>query len=255
MLLNGDDAVTGRDLPSLRFLTSSSAPLTLQEWRRFEERFEIPIAQGYGTSETGWIAGSNETARRPGSVGRPLPYHRLQVVAEDGAPLPAGEVGFVELGAEPDMAFRQLGADGRIETYATGRTRTGDLGYLDADGFLFLTGRQKDLIIRGGVNIAPLEIDGVLLDQPEVAEAATVGVPDPVYGEEVVCFVVLKPDATLTEAALLDRCADRLPPPKRPKQVIFRDALPKTGRGKMDRRALIDAWVADHPADHPAGDA
>jgi acyl-CoA synthetase (AMP-forming)/AMP-acid ligase II len=175
-----------------------------------------------------------------------LPYHRLRIVGEDGTPLRPGEIGFVELGADPAMAFRQLGADGRIETYATGRMRTGDLGYLDADGFLFLTGRQKDLIIRGGVNIAPLEIDGVLLDQPEIAEAATVGVPDPVYGEEVVCYVVLKPGAAVDARAILDRCAARLPAAKRPKQVVFRDALPKTGRGKMDRRALVEDWVAAH---------
>lgn len=244
MLVNGDDTVTGRDLPTLRFVTSSSAPLTLQEWRRFEERFEIAIAQGYGSSETGWIAGSHEGARKVGSVGRPLPYHKLGIVAEDGTPLPSGEIGFVELGWDPQAAFRQLGEGGELDTYAVGRTRTGDLGYLDADGFLFLTGRQKDLIIRGGVNISPLEIDSELLDLTEIAEAATVGVPDPVYGEEVVCFVVLRPGSRLTAEAILARCADRLAPPKRPKQVIFRDALPKTGRGKMDRRALIDAWVA-----------
>jgi acyl-coenzyme A synthetase/AMP-(fatty) acid ligase len=244
MLLNGDDAVTGADLPTLRFVTSSSAPLTLQELRRFEDRFGIPIAQGFGASEIGWIAGCDETTRRPGSVGRPLPYHRLAIVAEDGMPLPPGEIGFVELGGDPAGEYRQLGADGRIETTAVGRTRTGDLGYLDADGYLFLTGRQKDLIIRGGVNIAPLEIDGVLLDQPEIAEAATVGVPDPVYGEAVVCFVVLRPGAKLSADALLDRCTARLPAPKRPKAVIFRDALPKTGRGKMDRRKLVDDWVA-----------
>ena len=122
---------------------------------------------------------------------------------------------------------RRTGATGSIRG---GRARTGDLGYLDADGYLYITGRARDLIIRGGINIAPTEIDNLVLQMPGVAEAATVGVPDPIYGEEVVVYVVPKPGANLDEAAVLVHCEAALPLAKRPKQAIFRDALPKSER-------------------------
>src|SRR5205807_3358303 len=127
----------------------SSAPLTIEEWRRFEERFGIRIAQGYGSSETGWIAAVSGKTRRLGTVGKPLPYHRLAIVGADGKPLPAGEVGHVEIGGFAEHAYRYLADDGSVKDHSRGRIRTGDLGILDADGFLVLTGREKDLIIRG----------------------------------------------------------------------------------------------------------
>lgn len=249
MLMSGDDALTGADLPTLRFITSSSAPLTLEEARRFEARFEIPIGQGYGTSEAGWIAGSDEATRRLGSVGKPLPYHDLKIVDGEGRALPVGEVGFVELGNDPARDYRYVDPGGAVKVHATGRFRTGDLGYLDADGYLFITGRERDLIIRGGVNIAPIEIDGVLLQRGEVAEAATVGVPDPIYGEAVVSYVVLKPGAGIGEAALLKHCGTALPAFKTPERILVRDALPKTERGKIDRKALIAEWARERAAE------
>jgi acyl-coenzyme A synthetase/AMP-(fatty) acid ligase len=249
MLLSANGEISGADLPSLRFITSSSAPLTMEEAKRFEAHFAIPIGQGYGTSEAGWIAGSNEASRRPGSVGRPLPYHDLRIVGPDGRALPAGGVGLVELGNDPARRYRYVAADGAVKTHATGRFRTGDLGYLDEEGFLFVTGRETDLIIRGGVKIAPLEIDGVLLQRADVVEAATVGVPDPIYGEAVVSFVVAKPQADVTEAALLEHCRTLLPAFKAPKAIRFRDALPKTERGKIDRKSLIADWTRDNPSE------
>jgi acyl-coenzyme A synthetase/AMP-(fatty) acid ligase len=242
MLMRNEDGVSGADLPTLRFMTSSSAPLTVEEAKRFEDRFEVPIGQGYGTSEAGWIAGSNETSRRLGSVGRPLPYHELRIVGGDGRPLPAGEAGLVELGNDPDREYRYVSEDGTVKVHARGRFRTGDLGYLDDDGYLFVTGRERDLIIRGGVNIAPLEIDGVLMRRAEIAEAATVGIPDSIYGEEVVSYVVVKPDARIGEAALLAHCGAYLPAFKAPKAIRFTDSLPKTARGKIDRKSLIEDW-------------
>ena len=119
------------------------------------------------------------------------------------------------------------------------------MGFLDADGYLHLTGREKDLIIRGGVNISPLEIDDVLMQIPEIVEAATIGVPEEIYGEEVVSYVVLKPGATLAAADILAHCARHLAVFKVPKQVHFRGALPKTERGKLDRKALVAEWRKD----------
>ena len=247
MLVNRPAQVRGADLPRLRFVTSSSAPLPVAQWKAFERLYGIPVAQGYGTSETGWIAGSSERTRRLGSVGRPHAYHRAAIVDPDGNPLPRGEIGAIEIGGDPDTEYRYLADDGSIRVNAKGRIQTGDVGYLDADGYLYVTGRRKELIIRGGVNVAPVEIDNVVLEMPGIADAATVGVPDGIYGEEVVIYVVAKPGAALTPDAVLAHCADRLPQPKRPKQVILRDALPKTGRGKMDRNALAEDWKTRHP--------
>jgi long-chain acyl-CoA synthetase len=216
--------------------------LLVEEWRRFEERFGISVAQGYGTSETGWIAGCSEKTRRFGSVGMPMPYHRLCIVDREGRVCPPGETGQVEVGGFDGNAYRYVDEDGEIRINALGRTRTGDLGYLDADGYLYLTGREKELIIRGGVNISPLEIDNLLLQMPGIAEAATIGVPDRVYGEEVVSYVVLAPGATLAASDILQFCAERIAAFKAPKQIVLCAELPKTERGKLDRKALGLAW-------------
>ena len=242
ILLNGELQVEPDALPKLRFLTSSSAPLLLDEWKRFEGKFGIRVAQGYGASEANWIAAISGEARRLGTVGRPFGYHDFAIVGGEGRRLPPGEIGAVEVGGWPDHPFRYLDDDGAIRVHARGRIRTGDIGCLDADGFLLLTGREKDLIIRGGAKISPLEIDACLMQCADVIEAATVGVPDPIYGEEVVSYVVARPGAALDREAVLRHCADALPGFKAPKQIVLAAALPKTERGKLDRKALVEEW-------------
>ena len=242
-LLKREDAVDRAELPSLRFLTSSSAPLTVEEWRRFEERFGIPIAQAYGSSETGWIAAISSEERRLGTVGRPFTCHDLAIVGTDGTRLAAGEIGRVEIGGlPPHHAYRYLGDDGSAAASSHGRIRTGDLGFLDREGFLHLTGREKELIIRGGVNISPVEIDGLLMQRTDIIEAATVGVPDAVYGEEVVSYVVARPGAAVDPGELLRYCGTVLPSFKAPKRIVLSTSLPKTERGKLDRKALVALW-------------
>jgi long-chain acyl-CoA synthetase len=245
ILLNTETDAQRSNLPSLRFITSSSAPLTIEEWRRFEARFGIPIAQGYGSSETGWIAAIPGEHRRLGTVGRPFAYHCLAVVDADGRPLPPGQIGQVEIGGHASHDYRYLADDGSVKSGSRGRIRTGDLGLLDADGFLSLTGREKDLIIRGGVNISPIEIDGFLMQHPELIEVATVGVPDAIYGEEVVSYVVARPGATVDSGELLRYCSEGLPAFKAPKQIVLSISLPKTERGKLNRRALAELWRRD----------
>ncbi|MGE3158296.1 MAG: class I adenylate-forming enzyme family protein [Xanthobacteraceae bacterium] len=246
ILLNADDGTERADLPSLRFITSSSAPLTVEEWRRFEDRFNIPLAQGYGSSETGWIAAIPGEQRRFGTVGRPLAYHDLAVVDAEGRPLPPGQIGQVEIGGFAGHAYRYLAEDGSVRINSRGRIRTGDLGMLDPDGFLRLTGREKELIIRGGAKISPLEIDSFLMQRPELIEVATVGVPDAIYGEEVVSYVVARPGTTIDAGELLQFCSDGLPDFKAPKRIIVSDvSLPKTERGKLDRKALAARWACN----------
>jgi acyl-CoA synthetase (AMP-forming)/AMP-acid ligase II len=243
MLLQGADTDLATAPPALRFVTSSSAPLLVDEWRRFEARFGVRVVQGYGTSETGWIAASHDGPRRIGTAGRPLPYHRLTIVDSAGHAAPTGQVGAVEVGGTPHNAYRYIGDDGIVSVHSVGRIRTGDLGYLDADGYLHLTGRERDLIIRGGVNISPVEIDNVLIAMDGIAEAMTIGVPDKIYGEEVVSCVVLATSAKLAPEDVLAWCAARLPAFKAPKRIIFRNALPKTERGKLDRKALAAEYA------------
>jgi acyl-CoA synthetase (AMP-forming)/AMP-acid ligase II len=247
ILLNGDPPPDAFDVPTLRFMTSSSAPLLVEEWRRFEARFGLRVAQGYGCSEVGWIAAQPGEKRRLGTVGRPHGYHGLTIVDGDGRSLKVGETGAVELGGLDDNPYRTLGDDGAIRVDCRGRMKTGDLGFLDDDGYLHLTGRAKDLIIRGGVNISPVEIDAVLMGQPEVLEVATVGVPDALYGEEVVAYVVLRPGCGLGAADILNRCAATLPAFKAPKRIVLSDELPKTERGKLDRKALVERWRRETP--------
>ena len=244
MLANREAARGKNAAPTLRFITSSSAPLLMSEWRRFEETFGIPICQGYGTSETGWIAGSFEATRKPGSVGRPHPYQKLRIVDADGKPLPADEIGAIQIAGNPAGRYRYLDVDGSVRVNAEGAILTGDLGFVDSDGFLFVTGREKDLIIRGGVNISPLEIDNVVIQMPGVADVATVGVPDDIYGEQVVVYVAPREGVRVDADSVRDHCARHLAEFKMPGAIVFRDDLPKTARGKMDRKALAGEWTA-----------
>ena len=182
ILLNSEQTAHRDTLPKLRFITSSSAPLLLEEWKRFEQKFGIPVAQGCGASEVELDCGYSRRTAPPRQVGRPLAYHDLAIVDADGRRLPAGEIGYVELGGLGDHPYRYLGDDGEVKIHSRGRFRTGDLGSLDADGFLTLSGREKELIIRGGAKISPVEIDSYLMQHADVIEAATVGVPDAIYG-------------------------------------------------------------------------
>jgi len=250
ILLNSDQTVQGGngrswhrdDLPKLRFITSSSAPLMLEEWKRFEQKFGIPIAQGCGASEVSWIAAIPGERRRLGTVGRPFAYHDLAIVDADGRRLPAGEIGYVELGGLGEHhPYRYLGDDGEVKIHSRGRFRTGDLGALDAEGFLTLSGREKELIIRGGAKISPVEIDSFLMQHADVIEAATIGVPDAIYGEEVMSYVVARPGVDAD--TLLRYCAGALPAFKAPKRIVLSaSSLPKTDRGKLDRKALAERW-------------
>ena len=192
--------------------------------------------------QIGWIAAQPGEQRRIGTVGRPHAYHGLSIVGAEGQVLRPGEMGAVELGGLRDNVYRTLADDGSLRADGQDRIRTGDLGFLDGDGYLHLTGRAKDLIIRGGVNISPLEIDGVLMQRTDVVEACTIGVPDKVYGEEVVAYVVLRPGAAVGSDDILRHCSAKLPAFKTPKQIVLCDELPKTERGKLDRKALAERW-------------
>ncbi|HUZ73911.1 MAG TPA: class I adenylate-forming enzyme family protein [Stellaceae bacterium] len=242
MLLNTPLGFTAADIPSLRCMTCSTAPLTGDQWRRFETMYGITLLQLYGMSEAGWVCGNRHDDRHIGTVGRPALHQEFAIVDGDGRPCPAGIEGEVTCGG-PQTALGYLRADGMLDPIRGTRFKTGDLAVMTEDGFVTVTGRTKDLIIRGGVNISPLEVDAVLLAHPGLGEAAAVGVPDPIYGEEVVCYVVPKDGSGLDEAAVLGWCASRLPLPKRPKHAVLIAELPKNDRGKVRRDALREDWT------------
>ena len=246
MLLNKPIGYTAKDIPTLRLMSCSTAPLTAQQWVQFEEMYGVTLLQMYGMSETGWVCGNRTYAKKMGTVGLPALHQELVIVDGAGNECPPDVEGEITVGG-PQMAIGYLNDDGSIDPVLGKRIKTGDLGVKDTDGFIRVTGRSKDLIIRGGVNIAPLEIDEIVLRHSGVAEAAAVGVPDKIYGEEVVTYVVAK-DASITETAVLEHCRKFLPPAKTPKQVLIVLELPKSERGKVLRDKLRDDWMERNKA-------
>jgi acyl-coenzyme A synthetase/AMP-(fatty) acid ligase len=241
ILLSKPLGITAKDVPTLRLMTCSTAPLTFEQWLRFEEMYGVKLLQMYGMSEAGWMCGNRHYASRMGTVGLPALHQELEIVDSQGRPCPPDVEGEVTAGG-PHCAVGYLLDDGTIEPIRGKRIKSGDLAIMDKDGFIRVSGRTKDLIIRGGVNIAPLEIDEVLLKHPDVLDAAAVGVPDPILGEEVACYVVPQPGTSLSEAAVIEYCRAKLPAAKVPKWVVIISELPKSDRGKVLRDKLKQDW-------------
>jgi acyl-CoA synthetase (AMP-forming)/AMP-acid ligase II len=246
MFLNEPVSIHGRDVPHLRFIMTSSAPMLPENWKRFEDRYGIRVCQSAGCSEGGLMCGHRGADRKIGTIGPPLKYQAVRLLDENDNDVPDGEPGQIVVSGQ-QKSWGYLHADGRVEKLPD-EHRTGDLGLIDEDGHLTVVGRLKDLIIRGGVNISPVEIDDVLSRHPGIADAAACGVPDKIYGEEVIAYVVARPGSGLTEDAVIAHCGESLAPFKTPKQVIFTDALPRTERGKLDRKALTEAWKCGNAA-------
>lgn len=235
------------DLRALRFVRSVSAPLPRALQLDCEQRWRVPVIEIYGMTEAAGVIASNPLppASRPsGSVGRIVGPH-VTIVGADGVPAPCGAIGEVVLaGASVAAGYLDAGeADGAA--FRDGRFYTGDLGRRDAGGFLFLTGRTKDLINRGGEKIAPQEIDEVMLAVPWITDAASFAVPHPDLGEEVAAAIVLSADAPAdAEAALHTALRERLSYFKWPAQIHRMAALPRTGGGKLQRAALAQMVAA-----------
>jgi acyl-CoA synthetase (AMP-forming)/AMP-acid ligase II len=245
MLLSRPLGFNKADFPHLRYITSSTAPLSVAQHLKFEEMYGIKIIQMYGMSEAGMLTANHPDNRKIGTVGRPTKYQEITIVDDSGAPCPPGAIGEIQVSGS-QRSYGYLEEGGVITSFGDRRHKTGDVGFFDEDGFLHVTGRIKDLIIRGGVNVAPAEIDNILMDHPDVAEAATVGVPDPIYGEEVVCYIARKPGKQVTAEDLLAHCRLKLADFKLPKEILFVESIPKNDRGKIDRMRLIEEWKQSH---------
>ncbi|HEX4360599.1 MAG TPA: class I adenylate-forming enzyme family protein [Pseudonocardia sp.] len=248
-----DTLEPGEDLGAVRYVSSGTAPLTPALREEFEARFGVPVLQAYGQTEAfGGI--SIESARdvlagrrRPGSVGRPLPGVELRLVTADGAEAATGQEGEIRVRSRSATAG-YLGAATDSPLDADGWLRTGDLGRLDDDGYLYLTGRLKNIIIRGGFNVVPEEVEAALAADPAVREAAVLGVPDDRLGEVPVALVVPDPAVPATAEAVLAAVRPRLAPYKRPDRVFLLAELPRVPNGKVDRpraAALARALAAE----------
>ena len=236
-----DEAVRRRyDTSSLRWILSGAAPLTTETARRFQAAYGKIVWNFYGATETGLVtcAGPQDHEAHPGTVGRALRGNQIRILGEDGAELPRGEVG--ELYVRNSMLITGYHGDDAATNQAMreGFFSVGDLARLDAEGFVYLASRVHDMVISGGVNIYPAEIEEHLHRHPDVLEAAVVGVPDDEWGERLKAFVVTRPGARLTDGDIIQFCREGLADYKRPREVEFMESLPRNPTGKVLKREL-----------------
>lgn len=224
---------------SLRFAMCGSAPVPAEIMKKFEETFGVLVVEGYGLSESTCRSTFNPPSkdRRPGSCGKPI-GNEMRVVDENDNEVPDGELGEIVLRGPNIFKGYFKDPEATEKAFANGWFHTGDIGYRDADGFFYIADRKSDMIIRGGENIYPREIDDVLYTHPAVAHAAVIGVPDELYGEEVAAFIVLKNGENVTADDLMAFCREHLADYKCPKSVHFVDDIPKGPTGKLLKREL-----------------
>jgi long-chain acyl-CoA synthetase len=224
----------------LRCCVSGGAPMPVAVLRRFEATFGVRVLEGYGLSETAPVVAFNQLYRpsKPGTVGFPIFGVDVRCVDDDGRPVAAGERGEVVVRGPSVMKSYYNRPEATEEAMRNGWFHTGDIGVLDSEGYLAIVDRKKDMILRGGFNVYPRELEEVIITHPAVAQAAVIGVPDERLGEEVKAFIVRKPGAVLTEEELIAWSREQFASYKYPRFVEFRDALPVGPTGKVLKRAL-----------------
>jgi long-chain acyl-CoA synthetase len=235
------ESCEGADCSSLRICMSGGAAMPAELMRAFEERFSCIILEGYGLSETSPVASFNhpDRERKPGSIGTPIEGVEMQVWDDDGNEVPQGEVGEIVIRGHNIMKGYWNRDDANKEAITEdGWFRTGDMAKVDEDGYFFIVDRKKDLIIRGGYNVYPREIEEVLYEHPAVQEAAVIGVPHDELGEEVGAAVVLKEGESVDEDELKSYVKDQVAAYKYPRKIWFTDELPKGPTGKILKREI-----------------
>ncbi|MEH6942080.1 long-chain-fatty-acid--CoA ligase [Bacillus sp. JJ722] len=232
------------DLKSLKVCRTGAAPIPIEVQQAFEKKSGVRISEMYGLTESNAITVRTlmNGVRKVGSVGIPVPNSDVKIVdLETGLQeMPIGESGEILLKGPQIMKGYWKNPEETARTIRNGWLHTGDTGIVDEDGFLFVVGRKKEMIIAGGYNIYPNEIDEILYQHPAVAEACTFGIPDAYRGETVKVAIVVKEHYSLTEKEIVEWCRERLARYKVPKQVEFREQLPKSAVGKILRRALVE---------------
>jgi long-chain acyl-CoA synthetase len=241
--INGSQLLDQYDLSSLRFCISGGAPLPREVQDTFERLTGCPLVEGYGLTEAGPVCTINPFggARRHGSIGLPLPGTLVEITAIDDPDrrLPIGQRGEICVSGPQVMAGYERRPEETAEALRGGRLHTGDVGYIDQDGYVYLIDRIKDLILNGGFNVYPRMVEEAILLHPAVAEASVCGVPDRHRGETIKAYVRLCEGAELTVAELRSFLRDKLAPFEQPKAIEFRAELPLTWLGKPSRRDLV----------------
>lgn len=236
------EPLESRPLPDLAYLTCGAAPLGRDALREFERRMPgVQVLEGYGLTETSAVTTFNPPGRRRvGSVGLPLAGYSLTIRDSDGEVVEPGDVGEVCVSGSSLMLgyWGEHEPDPEGTALVDGELRTGDIGCVDDDGYLYIVDRKKDLIIRGGFNVFPRDVEDALDRHPDVALSGVVGRPEPALGEEVVAFVQLRPGATVTAEELVTWARERVGRVKYPREVRFVDSVPLTSVLKLDRKAL-----------------
>jgi long-chain acyl-CoA synthetase len=228
------------DLSSLRICCSGGSAMPVEVMHTFNSKNNVTILEGYGLSETSPVASFNHPDRppKPGSIGTPIWGVEMRCVDADGRDVPVGELGEIVIRGHNVMKGYYKRPDANAEAIKDGWFYTGDVAYKDEDGYFFIKDRVKDMIIRGGFNVYPREIEEVLYAHPAIAEAAVIGVHDPALGEEIKAVVAFKPGQSAAEQEIVDYCKERLAAYKYPRSVEIRDTLPKTATGKILKREL-----------------
>ena len=229
-----------RDVSSLHTCVSGGSAMPVEVMRCFEEAFECIVLEGYGLSETSPVASFNhpDRERKPGSIGTPISGVEMKVVDAHGHALPCGEVGEIVIRGHNVMKGYWNRPDATAEVLKDGWLYTGDMARIDEDGYFFIVDRKKDMIIRGGYNVYPREIEEVLYEHPAVLEAAVVGVPDEAMGEEVGAAIVLRPGTNGDAEDIRSFVKDRVAAYKYPRRIWFADELPKGATGKLLKRDI-----------------
>jgi long-chain acyl-CoA synthetase len=225
---------------NLRLCVSGGAPMPAEVMRAFEEKFKVRILEGYGLSETSPIATFNRLDRpsKPGSVGLPMWGVWVRIVDRNEKDVGTDEQGEILIRGHNVMKGYYKRPEATAEVMRNGWFHTGDIGRRDGDNYLYITDRVKDMIIRGGFNVYPREIEEVLMTHPAVSLAAVIGVPDERHGEEVKAYVILKEGAKISEAELVTWSKENMADYKYPRFIEFREALPTTATGKILKSEL-----------------
>src|SRR5437016_2541679 len=236
----------GLKTDQLRFAMCGSAPVPAETLKRFEETFDCLVVEGYGLSESTCRSTFNppDERRKPGSCGKPI-GNEMKVVDEQDREVPNETLGEIVLRGENILKGYYRNPEATATAFRNGWFHTGDVGYRDDDGFFYIVDRKSDMIIRGGENIYPREIDEVLYQHPAVAAAATIGVPDSLYGEEVVAFIVPKDGQKASEEELISHCQAELADYKCPKSIRIVAEIPKGPTGKLLKRELARIYAIE----------
>jgi long-chain acyl-CoA synthetase len=228
------------DVSGLKLCASGGSAMPVEVLKGFEEAFGCKVLEGYGLSETSPVASFNhpDRERKPGSIGTPIEGVEMRVVDDEGNDVAQGEVGEIVIRGHNVMKGYWQRDDATAESIKDGWFHTGDMAQVDSDGYFFIVDRKKDMIIRGGYNVYPREIEEVLYEHPAVREAAVVGVPHDSLGEEVGAAIALKDGAEASEDEIRAFAKERIAAYKYPRQVWFVDELPKGPTGKVLKREI-----------------